>query len=57
MDDINPSEFPLTRQSSGDLAARLARYRRRLEAEGRLRAVTLVDRAIEAADKKAKAGR
>jgi hypothetical protein len=29
-----------------DLARRLARYRRRVEAEGRLRSVKLIDRAI-----------
>jgi len=30
-----------------DLAQRLARYRQRLEAEGRLRSLRLIDRAIE----------
>jgi hypothetical protein len=29
-----------------DLARRLARYRRRLEAEGRVRSIKLIDRAI-----------
>jgi len=33
-----------------DLARRLARYRRRVEAEGRLRSVKLIDRAIEDAE-------
>jgi hypothetical protein len=35
-----------------DLERRLARYRRRLEAEGRPRSVKLIDRAIEDAAKK-----
>ena len=33
-----------------DLARRLARYRRRVEAEGRQRSVRIIDRAIEDAD-------
>ena len=33
-----------------DLARRLARFRRRVEAEGRPRSVKLIDRAIEDAD-------
>lgn len=37
-----------------DLARRLARYRRRVEAEGRPRSVKLIDRAIEDAGKKAR---
>ena len=32
--------------TAGDLAQRLARYRRRLEAEGRRRSLGLIDRAI-----------
>ena len=36
-----------------DLARRLARYRRRVEAEGRPRSVKLIDRAIEDAGRKA----
>jgi len=38
--------------NASDLARRLARYRRRVEAEGRPRSVRLIDRAIEDADKK-----
>jgi hypothetical protein len=37
-----------------DLARRLARYRRRVEAEGRPRSLRLIDRAIEDAGKKGK---
>jgi hypothetical protein len=37
-----------------DLARRLARYRRRVEAEGRPRSVKLIDRAIEDAGRKAR---
>ena len=32
--------------NKADLAQRLARYRRRVEAEGRVRSVKLIDRAI-----------
>jgi len=39
---------------ASDLARRLERYRRRVEAEGRPRSVKLIDRAIEDADKKTK---
>ena len=39
--------------AESDLARRLARYRRRVEAEGRPRSVKFIDRAIEDADKKA----
>lgn len=41
-------------EAAADLARRLARYRRRVEAEGRPRSVKLIDRAIEEAGKKAK---
>lgn len=41
---------------ASDLARRLARYRRRVEAEGRLRSLQLIDRAIADADKKARPG-
>jgi hypothetical protein len=34
---------------AADLAQRLARYRRRVEAEGRQRSLRVIDRAIEAA--------
>jgi len=39
--------------ADSDLARRLARYRRRVEAEGRPRSVKLIDRAIEDAGRKA----
>lgn len=39
-------------EMASDLARRLARYRRRIEAEGRPRSVRVIDRAIEDADKK-----
>jgi hypothetical protein len=39
-----------------DLARRLTRYRRRVEAEGRPRSLKLIDRAIEDADRKARGG-
>jgi hypothetical protein len=38
---------------ASDLARRLARYRSRVEAEGRPRSVRLIDQAIEDADGKA----
>ena len=38
--------------AESDLARRLARYRRRVEAEGRPRSVKFIDRAIEDADRK-----
>jgi hypothetical protein len=45
---------PTEKESAdSDLARRLARYRRRDEAEGRPRSVKLIDRAIEDADRKA----
>ena len=40
-----------------DLARRLARYRRRVEAEGRPRSVRLIDQAIKDAGKKAERDR
>lgn len=40
--------------AESDLARRLARYRRRVEAEGRPRSLRLIDRAIEDADKQAR---
>jgi hypothetical protein len=39
-----------------DLAKRLARYRRRVEAEGRPRSVKVIDRAIADAGKKTSGG-
>jgi hypothetical protein len=53
MDQIEP--IP-PEQEESDLARRLARYRRRVAAEGRPRSVKLIDRAIEDADKKANGG-
>ena len=38
-------------KAESDLARRLERYRRRVEAEGRPRSVKFIDRAIEDADK------
>jgi hypothetical protein len=38
---------------ASDLAHRLARYRRRIEAEGRPRSLRVIDRAIADADNKA----
>jgi len=40
--------------SGSDLARRLARYRRQVEAEGRPHSLKLIDRAIEAEDGKAR---
>jgi hypothetical protein len=57
MDKLDPA-IPTQAEESADsdLARRLARYRRRVAAEGRPRSVQLIDRAIEDADKKAKSG-
>ena len=53
MDKLDPvSPAPEEESADSDLARRLARYRRRVEAEGRPRSVRLIDRAIEDADKK-----
>lgn len=41
-----------TEAADADLARRLARYRRRVEAEGRPRSVKLIDRAIRDAGEK-----
>ena len=41
-------------KAESDLARRLERYRRRVEAEGRPRSVKFIDRAIEDADKNAR---
>jgi hypothetical protein len=43
---------PNPETQSSDLARRLARYRLRLEAEGRSRSVEFIDRAIEREGKK-----
>lgn len=42
--------------AAADLASRLARYRRRVEAEGRPRSVRLIDKAIEEAGRKKDGG-
>ena len=51
-DPLNPPDDK--DEAAADLARRLARYRRRVEAEGRPRSVKVIDRAIEEAGKKAK---
>ena len=57
MDQIEPGNPNEADESAAtDLARRLARYRRRVEAEGRPRSVRLIDRAIEDARKKPKGG-
>lgn len=54
MDKLDPVSPPRdTDIDASDLARRLARYRRRVEAEGRPRSLRLIDRAIEDAGKKA----
>jgi hypothetical protein len=54
MDKFDPSIPPRDDdEGASDLARRLARYRRRVEAEGRPRSLKLIDRAIEDADKSA----
>ena len=50
MDKLDPSTKAGKHEpGAADLARRLARYRRRVEAEGRQRSVRAIDRAIEAA--------
>jgi hypothetical protein len=54
MDKLDPATPPREEdETASDLARRLARYRRRVEAEGRPRSLKLIDRAIEDAGKKA----
>ena len=53
-DSANPNEGEPGLDS--DLARRLARYRRRVVAEGRPRSVRLIDRPIEDAGKKTNGG-
>ena len=54
MDKLDPAHPPRDEyEAASDLARRLARYRRRVEAEGRPRSLRLIDRAIEDAGKKA----
>jgi hypothetical protein len=55
MQKPDPAMMNEEQQSAeSDLARRLARYRRRVEAEGRPRSLKLIDRAIEDADRKAR---
>jgi hypothetical protein len=55
MDKLDPAVPPRDDdEAAADLARRLARYRRRIEAEGRPRSVKFIDRAIEEAGKKGK---
>jgi hypothetical protein len=51
LDPVGPNKDD--ESSASDLAQRLARYRRRVEAEGRPRSVKVIDRAIKDADKTA----
>ena len=51
-EEVEPVPPAEPESADSDLARRLARYRRRVEAEGRPRSVKLIDRAIEDADKK-----
>lgn len=54
MDDRDPDiPGPPEDRPPSDLARRLARYRRRIEAEGRPRSVRVVDQAIKDASKDA----
>jgi hypothetical protein len=50
--NIEPAIHNDEEGADADLARRLARYRHRVEAEGRFRSVRLIDRAIEDAGKK-----
>jgi hypothetical protein len=54
MENIEPATPNEEESAASDLARRLARYRRRVEAEGRPRSLRLIDRAIEDAGKKGK---
>jgi hypothetical protein len=48
MDKFDPAPAKnKSKPGAADLARRLARYRRRVEAEGRERSVRVIDRAIE----------
>lgn len=49
IEPVTPDE--VDHNAASDLVRRLARYRRRVEAEGRPRSLRLIDRAIEDADK------
>lgn len=52
MDKPEPADR-IRDEDASDLARRLARYRRRVEAEGRPRSLRQIDQAIEDAGKKA----
>jgi hypothetical protein len=54
MENIEPATPNEEESAASDLARRLARYRRRVEAEGRPRSLRLIDRAIEDAGKNGK---
>jgi hypothetical protein len=55
MDQLDPIfPPPDDDEAAADLARRLARYRRRVAAEGRPRSVKVIDRAIKDADGKPK---
>jgi len=50
MDKLDPFNLtPEEDSQASDLASRLERYRRRIEAEGRPRSVRVIDQAIEEA--------
>lgn len=52
MDDADPVDPQFEESARFDLARRLERYRRRIEAEGRPRAVRWINCAIEDAEKR-----
>lgn len=52
MEQTEPIRSDEQEIAAADLARRLERYRRRVEAEGRPRSVRLIDRAIEDAGRK-----
>ena len=54
MENIEPATPNEEESAASDLARRLARYRRWVEAEGRPRSLRLIDRAIADAGKKGK---
>ena len=55
-DRSDPVIPPDNDDADSDLARRLARYRRRVEAEGRPRSVKVIDRAIADAGREASSG-
>jgi hypothetical protein len=54
MGNVEPATPNEEESAACDLVRRLARYRRRVEAEDRPRSLRLIDRAIEDAGKKGK---